>query len=190
METLSGWGLAAVVDLRSELELSLAPNQTPLPKGVRYYHVSMQDHVQSDLDKGIENMFPPSLTHMYQDFLSGSKAALREVFQIFAKEEGGVYFHCAVGKDRTGMVAALLLLLAGAGAEMAAEDYAFSAPLSDYVALGIYSPIIPGQFFESPKEVMHGVLNSLLNEYGSVEAYLAHIGVTEEEMRKIKRKFL
>ena len=43
-------------------------------------------------------------------------------------EEGGVLVHCHAGKDRTGLVVALLLAVAGVAPEVIAADYALSEP--------------------------------------------------------------
>jgi len=49
--------------------------------------------------------------------------AFRDVLTSLAEAEGGVLFHCFAGKDRTGLVAAMILSLAGVPAEHIAADY-------------------------------------------------------------------
>ncbi len=90
-----------------------------------------------------------------------------------AIRDGGVAFHCHAGRDRTGLVAALLLALAGVPDETIALDYA----MSDCSHLGV-EPALP--------ETMQRTLGLLRERFGGVEQYLRHHGATGELIATIR----
>jgi protein-tyrosine phosphatase len=112
--------------------------------------------------------------------------------------EGGVLVHCHAGKDRTGLVCALLLELVGVERETVAADYALSQEClrpdtEDWLANG------PGERAErervvakfAPKaEVMLEVLKQLHEAYGGVEAYLLEAGVASEDLDRLRSRLL
>ncbi|TGO45601.1 hypothetical protein BCON_0379g00040 [Botryotinia convoluta] len=62
-----------------------------------------------------------------EGILKGYKNGIRKVFEKIGKIEGGnILFHCTAGKDRTGVVAALILAFFGASKEEVALDYALT----------------------------------------------------------------
>src|SRR5207237_7384320 len=64
-----------------------------------------------------------SMFDWYLFIVNNRPQAFRDVLTSVAEAEGGVLFHCFAGKDRTGLVAAMLLSLAGVPAEHIAADY-------------------------------------------------------------------
>jgi protein-tyrosine phosphatase len=66
---------------------------------------------------------PQSMFDRYLFIVNTRPNAFREIFTAIAEAEGCVLFHCFAGKDRTGLVAAMLLSLAGVGSEHIALDY-------------------------------------------------------------------
>jgi len=107
---------------------------------------------------------------------------------------GGVLVHCHAGKDRTGLVVALLLALAGVPHQLIAEDYAASAaglqPLFDgWLAEVADDPLQHAKLardLSALPETMLGVLNYLETRYGGAAGYLRTAGVTAQELRAIR----
>jgi protein-tyrosine phosphatase len=104
-------------------------------------------------------------------------------------EEGGVLVHCAGGKDRTGLISALLLRLAGVPVADIAEDYGLSADnlrpsWSEWVAdAGDDSEReLRRRLSASPAEAMEQVLERLEHDHGSVRSYLLDAGVSEADL--------
>jgi protein-tyrosine phosphatase len=103
--------------------------------------------------------------------------------------EGGVVVHCVGGKDRTGLLTAFLLHLAGVGAEEIGADYALSEerlrPRHDVWIAEAETDAERERLrrvLQSPAASMVGVLAALEERYGSVEDYLRGAGVTDEEL--------
>jgi protein-tyrosine phosphatase len=109
--------------------------------------------------------------------------------------EGAVVVHCAGGKDRTGLVTALLLRLAGVGIAEIAADYALSGANLRERAL----PWIEEAETEeeqrrrerisvTPAESMTGVLEELQRRYGGVAGYLRAGGASDEVLERARAR--
>lgn len=103
-----------------------------------------------------------------------------------------IAFYCTAGKDRTGMIAAIILALLGAEDEAIVEDYSLSAnvyaEMNDHKAMvGALSQrsLDAKTFLGAPPQVMEDTLNNIRNTYGSVEAYLDFIGFDEESRKRL-----
>jgi protein-tyrosine phosphatase len=99
-------------------------------------------------------------------------------------------FHCVAGKDRTGLIAALLLALADTEPEAIASDYAMSAENLREGYLSRYSDSDPERILEAlrcPEEGAHNMLR-FLADAGGVRAYLGQIGLTEREIGRLRAR--
>jgi protein-tyrosine phosphatase len=192
---LAGYGVRAIVDLRLADEIDRHPNPFAEPgdHGIAYTNVSM-------IDPAVENP-PESLTlaESYLWMLDRFAGQVAEVMAaIAAAPEGGVLVHCAAGKDRTGLISALLLGLVGVPAETIAADYALTAELlrprdEEWLEHG------PGERaereailarFAPTAEVMLEVLEGLDRRYGGVERYLLAAGVPEADLDRLRDRLL
>lgn len=125
---LSDCGIVSVVDLRSSSETNLMKDQ--VPETMQYFHCPLQkEEIDfSNASESAAKAFTKSLADGYQKMLTDSPeliaAAIKTVIQCL--EKGGVLFHCSAGKDRTGVLAAVLLTLLGADREDIVADYQVS----------------------------------------------------------------
>jgi len=104
--------------------------------------------------------------------------------------DSGVLFHCAVGKDRTGIVAALLLSLAGVSPPDIIADYQVSGT---YIKVLVErfrkeDPTIPSWAGLSKAEHMESFLQLFFSQYPSVELYLKEIGLSDDQISAIRDK--
>jgi protein-tyrosine phosphatase len=117
---------------------------------------------------------------------------------IAAAPEGGVLVHCAAGKDRTGLVIALLLDLAGVPRDVIAADYALSSEnLRERTREWIER--VPEQRAEREAEMARGrtrpevmleVLAHLDERYGGTEGYLLAAGCRESDFTALRERLL
>jgi protein-tyrosine phosphatase len=141
--TEAGWsalralGVRTLIDLRNEDERSCAPS----PSGIRCLHVPLDgvydrefwDEWAADWRFGTPVYYGPHLAR----FPERSSAVLEA---IASAPPGGVLFHCMGGRDRTGMIAMLVLALVGVAPEDIVADYELSAgghPDAAAVAAGV-----------------------------------------------------
>lgn len=140
---------------------------------------------------GREVLSPRGLAGSYEDYLDYCKEEFAAVMRIFADPCAyPILFHCQHGKDRTGIVAMLLLGILEVDHNIIAEDYARSQEsllpvrermeLIDMGALGL-SP----SFCDSPKWAMLSLLKHIKKNYGSVRGYLRSAGLQEQEIKTI-----
>lgn len=119
---------------------------------------------------------------------------IKHVLDLCAeKERHPVAFYCTAGKDRTGMIAAIILGLLGAKSEDIVEDYSLSAnvyaEMNDHQAMvGALSQrsLDPKTFLGAPPQVMKECLLSIEENYGSVEGYCNWIGFGPEQQKKLR----
>jgi hypothetical protein len=113
------------------------------------------------------------------------------------KERHPVAFYCTAGKDRTGMITAIILSLLGVKDEDIVEDYSLSAnvyaEMNDHQAMvGALSQrnLDAKTFLGAPPQVMRETLRNIRNDYGSVEGYLDWIGFDEKSQQELKEALL
>jgi protein-tyrosine phosphatase len=192
---LADYGVRAIVDLRLPGELARHPNPFAEPgdHGIAYTNVSILDPAGG---------YPPETLTLAQNYLWTLDRFAGYVAQVMTAiadaPEGGVLVHCAAGKDRTGLVSALLLGLVGVPAETIATDYALTAELlrprdQEWLEHG------PGERadreallnrFAPTAEVMLEVLDGLERRYGGVEGYLAAAGVSPADLGRLRDRLL
>lgn len=158
VEAVRAGEVARVVDLRWAWECELAPS--PFLGHAVYRHVPMLEDVL-----GYE---PPPDT--YAPMLEYNRVRIAQAFGAVAgAPPGPVVVHCTAGRDRTGVLIALLLLVAGADAGAIAADYAVSA--------GSPTPMI--------NTVAH-----LRDRYGGASPYLRACGVPQHELTAVRSRLL
>ena len=111
--------------------------------------------------------------------------------------DGAVVVHCMGGKDRTGLLAALLLRIAGVPSEAVAVDYALTEEnLASSAAEWIAAAPDEAErrrrslLQPAPAEAMLGVIEELEDRYGGVREYLHGAGVSVEELDRIRERLL
>lgn len=105
-----------------------------------------------------------------------------------------VIFHCTAGKDRTGMITAIILSFLGVPDEEIVQDYTLSAnvyaEMNDHKAMvGALSQrnLNPKTFLGAPPQVMRDTLEAIRDEYGSVEGYMTWVGFGPEKQERLRK---
>ncbi|EYE99494.1 putative tyrosine/serine protein phosphatase [Aspergillus ruber CBS 135680] len=160
-----------------------------------------------------EVMAPRGLIGLGQDTLDYSTSEIREMFDLLAGEhtpatddtdndenekDGGevlpLLLHCTQGKDRTGIIILLLLLLTHVPEDAISDDYVRSESelvveaeerLKEIRAMGI-----PEEYIKCPAGFTGAIRGYLGERYGGVEGYLEIVGVGKETQNKIKERLL
>jgi protein-tyrosine phosphatase len=173
-------GIRTVIDLRYPWEIE---NRGRIPDhpSFAYHNLSIEHRpynqatLTSDVDPG------PYLSERYLEVAQDGTKEIRIALELVAKaaeSDTPLVFHCASGKDRTGLLAALILGLLGVPDETIIEDFTLTelaAPafLADWKALNNgRTPTWPG-FAKTPPAVMSLFLSSLTDHYGGIEGYVS-----------------
>jgi len=185
------YGVRSAVDLRRTSETESEPNVFAQSALVAYHHLNMIG--DADLDTGPELDDPARRTAQgYCGWLDLRQDMIREILAVLSAAPQAARFNCAAGKDRTGVVAALLLGLAGVPEETIIADYSLTARFSidAYRRNPAADPAIRTwedyQRQSCPPETMRLVLDHLAQRYGGVELYMRQIGLSEEDIRRLR----
>ena len=190
---LVDYGIRTLVDLRLHEELEADP---PSELPVDVVHVSLFGRPSraywSEIDAlGAAAADQTAATRdVYLRLLDDNRANVAAAISAVAKaDDGGVLVHCQAGKDRTGLVTALLLRLAGVPHLEIAADYAASAEaLSEVLSYWVDEADDPAERERrrrqsaTPAGAMQGVLESLEQQHGSISGFLSACGVSDDEL--------
>ncbi|KAJ5585294.1 uncharacterized protein N7459_005094 [Penicillium hispanicum] len=146
---------------------------------------------------GEQVMQPRGLTGLAQDTLDASMAELRAVFELLARDDAyPILVHCTQGKDRTGLVVLMTLLLAGdtVPAPAIVDDYTrselelvpeFEERMREIRLLGLGEA-----YTRCPSDFVAATTEYLQSQYGGVTEYLTDIGIDAAMQKRIRQKIL
>lgn len=186
------YGVRTVIDLRSPQEAAEKPSlfSTFGEASVTYHNIQLnrqEPHV-APLIKSTKTR-----AEVYNLILDHYPDAVVEILQAIAHAEpGGVVIHCESGKDRTGMIAALLLSLAGVPREAIVADYAESQerlwPIFEerIAAAGGVENLPRWQKPDATADMMEAMLDHVESRYGGVVEYLAAAGLTLPALARLR----
>ena len=199
---LVDYGIGLVIDLRGDHEREEDP---PAELPVEVVHVPFMEASDEAWEEIAEEL--EAATTAAPD----DAAATRDAYLIFLERfkdnvaasvravahapQGGVVIHCVGGKDRTGLLTALLLHVAGVDEATIARDYA----LSEERLRERHEPWFEAaeseeelqrlrRIAQTPAESMLGVFAELERRYGGVEEYLRATGVSDEELELVRAR--
>jgi protein-tyrosine phosphatase len=189
-------GLLAVVDLRTRRELDREGRGGLADVALHYHHVPLIEEVET----GPDGPFERSLTDAYARLLDESAGRISDALAAIASEvaEHPTVFHCTAGKDRTGIVAALVLALLGVSDEDIVSDYVLTQDvmpemmerfprrrLRNSEGLPYPSPIMRAE-----ADTMHHTLAVLAEDYGSAAGWVQRASVDSEVVTKLRAALL
>jgi protein-tyrosine phosphatase len=189
VQSLAEYGIETVVDLRWPEEAAIYPSPIPGgPKHIRYHQISLLARTAAEW----EALRQDCAKEMWKcAVLEHSRSELKEVLQaIAASSSGPLLFHCVAGKDRTGIIAALLLSVADVTPEAIARDYALSAECLRAAYLQRYAGRDREDILENVRCPEAGVYNMLeyLDRLGGTVAYLERIGLDGAQIARLRAR--
>jgi protein-tyrosine phosphatase len=205
IERLTGIGMKTVVDLRSPGEIAERPNR--LPPGAIAVEVPVTD-VSMSPKSWAERIAAGASEGMGAEMLlTGNRAFARELRAAFGRvlalamdaTHRPIVFHCTAGKDRTGFASALVLLSLGVPVDAVVDDYLESnarlaARHQQFLTqmretMGDLEPL--RELLEVRREYLEAGLDAILDDYGSVDAYLRDaLGVTDDAKARFREDVL
>jgi protein-tyrosine phosphatase len=190
-------GLRTVIDLRTDGEI--ARGRFPADRyPVEWHHLPVLRRIWSDDDLVASQGAASFLRDRYLDMLDDGGAAIARAVELVA-EGMPALFHCAAGKDRTGVVAAVLLGLLDVPADHIVADYHQSAAAMgafvDWLTVEFPDALDsmtsqPPEYLEAPPEAMYGFLAEVDARYGSMEGLADHLGVRSGAVDQLRAALL
>jgi len=188
-------GVATVVDLRTttEYESGRFPIEA-IPVG--FHHLPLLDALP---DPEKFKLTPGMLASQYREMTRDAAPQIARVLSIVAtRETHPVIIHCTAGKDRTGVLVAVLLGLLGVDDETIVEDYALSAIAMRRLRDKLIERYPEGremieqadEMFSAAPENIIDLLAELRGQYGSIEAYAAAAGAGPDVVAGLRQHLL
>ena len=184
-------GLAEVIDLRSTAELSSEGRGMLAAEPLRFHHVPLFDgEVREQRAKAAEM----TLADRYALMAEFAAERIAGVITRLAEASGPAVFHCAAGKDRTGVISAILLALLDVPDEVIVADYAatqdnLDAIVDRLMSLDGYKQMLaslPPDTLHAKPETMIALLQHLGARFGSVADYARQAGVSEQAIASLR----
>lgn len=198
--TEEGWrgfavsGVNTVLDVRSAYELDMDPSPFADSETVRYLNLPLQDEDNAEAMARINSDI--ALADMYRVMLEHFGANIVAIASAVTEAEGGVVIHCHAGKDRTGVVIAVLLSALGVADSDVAEDYAAShnylrEALAERLACAEPEARAGLEHKLSAKNTtMLEVLDDLRRNYGGARAYLLSAGMSADTLARLRERLV
>jgi protein-tyrosine phosphatase len=201
LQALADHGVRRVVDLRMPVELAGDP---PRELDVDVVHVSvfgdeMDEAYVAELDAHLASVedVADHYVYSYVDWLERYRDHFGRAFAAIADADGTVLVHCMGGKDRTGVVSALLLRLAGVPYNVIGEDYAATAanlePSTSVWIPAVEDPVERAKWQRlaaTPAAAMERVVREIEARYGDVASYLRAAGLSEEQVARLEERLV
>jgi protein-tyrosine phosphatase len=197
----------AALDIRTVFDLRRDDEREQAPDPFSNVHLCLMSKVQAkrplptaellvEHDHGMQ-----FLRELYSGLLAHAATEIGTLFTTLAEPDAmPAVFHCAVGKDRTGLVAALLLTSLGVDREAVLDDFeltdanldqALRDELVRRMADRGIGPEAAAGILGAPRECMEDALDELESQYGGIERYLREqCGVDPDALLTLRRTLL
>jgi protein-tyrosine phosphatase len=192
-------GIRNVVDLRSEDELENR-GKFPVDKyEVNFYNHSILDLTWSEDDVPVTDDPMEFLLWAYPEMLGNGFPRFAAAVETLANADGPTIFHCAAGKDRTGLLAMMVLGSLGCDHEYIIADYEQSDAAMDRLVTWAKSHskeladrigVTPASFLRADGRAMRVIIDGLVAEHGSLRNYTKSIGVSEATLVELEKKLV
>ncbi len=178
---LKGKKITTIIDVRTQKDAQKAPCSLSAVEGLQYWNIPIQEgsSVPSSQD---------AVSDSYMRIAASEN--MGNIFKTMVAAPNGVLFHCTAGKDRTGIISAILLLLVSVSEEDIIGDYMetkeCNAPRFELIHKNFpdldMSVIIP------QRQYMEEFLTKFQEKYGNVQHYLHLLGLNDDEISCLKDK--
>ncbi len=190
---LAGLGLRTILDLRTQMEAEIAPSALDgLSASARLAHISL---LAGDLQA-----LPPELDAIYRYMIDDCGGTIGAAVKVLATADAfPALVHCSAGKDRTGIVVALVLAVLGVPDEVIAADYGLSASYLDAASTPAIGQLqastglgdqLSRPLLSSPPGLILAVLGRVRKTAGSVEGYLLEHGLRPTDLTRLRSALL
>ncbi|MFF0818331.1 tyrosine-protein phosphatase [Rhodococcus sp. NPDC003318] len=198
-------GLVSVIDLRSNAEVAHTGRGPLAGHPVAYHHLPLIADVMTATPKDLSGLSHEAMGEMYLDMIESSASQLVTALNVIAHAPGTTAFHCAAGRDRTGVLAAMLLLALGAADTDIITDYARTG--DNMLAIMERTKVMTGAMwkaigfdFEVPEVsgLLNGrmdvamtiVLTTLRERHGDALGPLRDAGLSSDTVNRLRNRAL
>lgn len=187
---LDNLNIKHIIDLRNSDEAEKTRNEY-LPSQAKYTRIGaitkrMMVNSVLGMANGNNESSEDKLSEFYNEIPFGNDA-YKFVFGLIKNDELPILFHCTGGKDRTGVLAALILLLLGVDREVVVQNYLDSIP---YLIKEYGKQNVPITWLVK-REWIESCINNIYLEYKTIEEYFyREYGLTQDDIKQIRNRCL
>lgn len=198
ISALKALDISTVIDLRTPPELVERGAAVWQEFDVKHVVIPLTNLLPRPQDHGMA-LDPEWTANLYMTMMTDNRQAQHTLWETLAEAcDKNVLFHCASGRDRTGIVAALLLAALGVADDFIAEDYSLSSSgmqrMLDWLsenspeklAVAASDDAALRAFTSTPQKTMQIFLHRFQETYGGIDRYAADLGV-QDAMARLRR---
>lgn len=183
IEKLLSTNITTIIDMRTDEEVQKTPNGLAGMDGFEYHHFPITEG--SGVPESLE-----AVPRSYMDIALAKN--MPYVMKTIAESDSGVLFHCTAGKDRTGVVSAIILMLCGADREDIVSNYVVSREYNHkrLEAFLAAHPEVDRNIVLANEKSMNGFIELFTERFGNVESFFEYIGLSAEYAEMILNKMM
>ncbi len=202
LRKMKGLGIKTIIDLRDPSEFSNRKAEIP---GINIINIPLnfENKTRQRLKPLLKRNFDPEginrvTNGIYIEILDALRPALGKTAELILQPDNTpLLIHCQAGKDRTGILSALLQMIAGVEREEIIRDYLTSNDsiiphfkkrlrIRKYLTLGFFPSDAVLHAIKQKREDIVSVLDRIDNHYGSIEEYLSGSGFNILHINKLR----
>ncbi len=198
VDLLVSLGLSTIIDLRTPRELERTGRGPLADHPIRFHHLSV---IREGAGEAMASPAPPGeeLSERYVWYLDSGRTPLVTALTLLGEQSNlPVVFHCAAGKDRTGVLAALVLDILGVDDEAIVADYVVTAERMPLIleryrsdpAFAERMESLPASRFGVEARTMERFLAELRSRFGGARSWALSSGVPETALRRMEALLL
>ncbi|MEY3362647.1 MAG: hypothetical protein RLZZ538_190 [Actinomycetota bacterium] len=188
-------GVRTVVDLRTSNEVSERGTFPVKDHAVAYHHLPIIDATWGETQTPEFDDAVDFLVWAYREMLEEAAPRFADAINLLSQQSVlPAVFHCAAGKDRTGILAALVLGVLGVNEAIIAADYGLTQAATKRLRAwarqhqpelaNLYDKM-PPRFTAADPRAMAVILNDIVGRHGSILNYVREIGVSDDAARAL-----
>ncbi|MFG3036095.1 tyrosine-protein phosphatase [Streptomyces sp. NPDC048330] len=187
--------VTTVIDLRYPWEIA-AKGRLPETEAVSWHNLSIEHrpYDQAEIDPDVDPW--RYLADRFAEVAEDGAEELRTALEVIAAADGPLVFHCASGKDRTGLLAALVLGLLDVPDEEILADFALTELATERLVAD-WRATHPGRelrwpgYGRAPADVLRLFLADLRDRHGSVHGYVTgHVGLDPAVIARLRSRLV
>ena len=167
-----------IIDIRSSIEKDKRKNSFEQYNNINLYKTRWPNS---------EKDIPVTYMEVIEDYEN-----IKKIFEIILNTNKTVYICCGLGKDRTGVIIMLLLLLCMVKEEDIIADYALSDVYLNeyYTEYHKNNPKAPKYLGRAKPEYMRKTIRMFHDKYDSIEKYFQKVGLSDDAINKLREKMI
>ena len=174
--------IKTIIDFRTKEEINNKPSILNNNK-FNYYNISLKGHKCPKYEKDI----PSGYIEIIDD-----KEKIKEVLMLILNSKTIVLYHCTSGKDRTGVITMLIMLILNCYEKDIIADYSltYSYIYDDIKRFHELNPKLPKFIGNSKPSCMIKTLKLFFNKYKTIDNYLNYLDLPSNFKEEFQKKYL